>query len=248
MDKILAFEGVVVRVVVGEDGAPWFRAGDVCAALGLDNTREAMARLRDSEKTKKIQPSVSLTGIAPQPEAWFVSEPGVYRLVLRSNKPEAERFQDWIVRDVLPEIRRTGAYQPAPETREQLVARALVATQAIIAEKDARLAIAEPKAAALDQLADCEGLMGLMAAAKQIGAHPRKWVDDLKDRGDVYYLGGTLTPSQEHINAGRMHLKTRTVDGHVYAQAMVTASGLAYFTARYQRETRAALRVPRLPA
>jgi len=71
------------------DGAPWFIAKDVCEALGLTNTTEA---LREVPAADKHQESIGLPGRAP----WLVNESGFYKLVLKSRKPEARKFQDWV--------------------------------------------------------------------------------------------------------------------------------------------------------
>lgn len=85
------------------DGDPWFNAADVCAALGLTNVSQAVQRLDDDEKAML---SIGLRGSAP----WFVTESGLYALVLRSDRAEAKQFRKWITKDVLPTIRKQGAY------------------------------------------------------------------------------------------------------------------------------------------
>ena len=67
----------------------------------------ALERLREHHK-REVGFS-DITGLLQK--QWFINEPGFYRLVLRSNKPEAERFQDWVTEEVLPSIRRTGVYR-----------------------------------------------------------------------------------------------------------------------------------------
>ena len=93
-----------VRVVI-RDGDPWFVAKDVCDALGLSDTSKACERLDDDEKgTNSIRTRGGMQ------EMTIVSEPGLYSLVLRSNKPEAKAFKRWITHDVIPSIRKTGKY------------------------------------------------------------------------------------------------------------------------------------------
>ncbi len=105
------FEEHLVRVVM-RDGDPWFVGKDVCAVLDLRNPHQAMAGLDDDERdTLHIK-----EGNAGNPERVIISEPGVYRLVFRSRKPEAERFKRWLAHEVLPQIRRTGIYAPPEPT------------------------------------------------------------------------------------------------------------------------------------
>lgn len=98
-----AFEGTDVRVVLIQ-GQPWFIAMDVCSALALSDTNKALLGLDHDEKREHEQYSGS--GRKPT----LINEPGLYSLVLRSRKPEAKRFKRWITHEVLPAIRKHGAY------------------------------------------------------------------------------------------------------------------------------------------
>jgi hypothetical protein len=101
------FEGNNVRIVT-RDGEAWFVLADVCRVLEIANPRDAATRLKEHEKG-----SVALTdgtSNGGNPNVTIINEPGFYRLVLRSDKPAAERFQDWVVTEVLPSIRKGGSY------------------------------------------------------------------------------------------------------------------------------------------
>ncbi|EEQ1700041.1 antirepressor protein [Escherichia coli] len=107
---VLRFDGVSVRVVY-LNGDPWFVAKDVCAALELTNSRMALQALDDDESN-----TVTLTyGIRGNPNYSVVSESGFYKLIARSRKAAtpgtfAHRFSNWVFRNVIPGIRKTGAY------------------------------------------------------------------------------------------------------------------------------------------
>lgn len=96
------------------DGAPWFVGVDVYRVLGLQvaNVSAHLKRLGDDEKRVIPNPELSPTGLKGQRAARLcvVSESGLYKLTLRSDKPEAKRFQAWVTRGVLPAIRKDGAY------------------------------------------------------------------------------------------------------------------------------------------
>lgn len=85
------------------DGEPWFVAADVCAVLGLKNTKQAVDRLDQEDKAML---NIGLPG----GETNVVNESGLYSLILGSRKPEAKRFKRWVTGEVLPSIRKTGAY------------------------------------------------------------------------------------------------------------------------------------------
>ena len=88
--------------VVEQNGEPWFVAADVCRALDIGNPTQALTRLDDDE--------VTLISNEGGREINFVSEPGLYSLVLGSRKPEAKAFKRWVTHEVIPSIRKTGSY------------------------------------------------------------------------------------------------------------------------------------------
>jgi prophage antirepressor-like protein len=102
------FKGNQVRSLMIDD-MPWFVARDVCECLEVANVSKAVSRLQDEEKL------VSLLVISGQNrEVLMVNEPGLYRLIFTSNKPEARAFQNWVYHEVLPAIRKTGSYGAMP--------------------------------------------------------------------------------------------------------------------------------------
>lgn len=105
-----AFDQNLVRVVLREQ-APWFVGVDVCEALCLAKPENALATLDEDEKCTLAE-GVIADGRGARARI-IVSEPGVFRLVFRSRKPEAERFKRWLAHEVLPELRRTGRFDGA---------------------------------------------------------------------------------------------------------------------------------------
>ena len=107
---VLRFDGVDVRVVY-LNGDPWFVAKDVCEALEISNSRDALKALDVDEKN-----TVALSyGIRGNPNHSVVSESGFCKLIARSRKAVtpgtfAHRFSNWVFRNVIPGIRKTGAY------------------------------------------------------------------------------------------------------------------------------------------
>ncbi|EJD6539379.1 antirepressor protein [Providencia rettgeri] len=108
--SVIRFEGVEVRIVkINND--PWFVAKDVCDALEIINSRDALKALDLDEKN-----TVALNyGIQGNPNRQVIAESGFYKLITRSRKATtkgtfAHRFTNWVFRDVIPSIRKTGAY------------------------------------------------------------------------------------------------------------------------------------------
>ena len=101
------FESHALRVQVDDAGQPWFNANDVCAALELANPRDAIAKHVDSDDVAKRD---IIDSLGRGQRASFVNESGLYALILGSTKEAAKRFKRWVTSEVLPSIRKTGAY------------------------------------------------------------------------------------------------------------------------------------------
>lgn len=104
---LFEFEALPVRVMTGEDGEYWFCSKDVCAVLGYSNSRQSTA---DHCREKGVSKRYTLTEQGKQ-ELQFIDEGNLYRLIIRSRKEEAKRFESWVCDEVLPALRKTGGYQ-----------------------------------------------------------------------------------------------------------------------------------------
>lgn len=99
---------------INMNGEPWFVAADVCRALDVGNSRQALTRLDEDEKGV-----ISTDTPGGKQEMAIVNEPGLYALVLGSRKPEAKAFKRWITHDIIPAIRKTGSYTVAPSIEDE---------------------------------------------------------------------------------------------------------------------------------
>lgn len=107
MNKLQVFNskefGQVRTVIQGED--VWFVAQDVCDVLGINKQRDAYSRLDEDERG-----SVLVDTLGGQQNVNAINESGLYSLILRSRKPQAKSFKKWVTSEVLPSIRKHGAY------------------------------------------------------------------------------------------------------------------------------------------
>jgi len=111
-----------VRVIT-RNGEPWFVASDIAEALGYRNAGDAARSLADHQKADTQIVRSSSNGTEQSRSVTIINESGLYRLVLRSRKPEAERFSDWVTGEVLPAIRKTGRYEQAATAAPQITGR-----------------------------------------------------------------------------------------------------------------------------
>ena len=145
---------------ITKDNEPMFCLADVCKALELTNSRSVADRLEDDERCKLDLPR--------QGETWFVTESGLYAVILRSDKPNAKKFRKWVTGEVLPSIRKNGGYIANQEqmTPEQIVANALIVAQNIISQKDKQIEEMKPKAEFFDTVAESKTAISMNEVAK----------------------------------------------------------------------------------
>ena len=166
------FHGNEVRVLTDEHDEPWFIAKDICDIL--ETRTDNLKAILEEDELSTINPySIGVAqngGRAPL----IVSESGFYKLALRSRKPVAKEFQRWVTHDVLPSIRKHGAYMT-----EQTVERILSDPDTLIRlatdlkhEREARkqaeqqVKVLAPKAQALDDFTSVEGTRSVRDTAK----------------------------------------------------------------------------------
>ena len=133
------------------NGEPWFVAKDVCSALGLalhnGSVSHHLRALDAAEISSMSNVEVTIPGIG-MAHAKLVSESGLYKLVMRSDKPLAKPFQDWVTQEVLPSIRKTGMYVAGEETLDLTTDEGLMAMSLKVqAAMTAKLAQAMAKTA-----------------------------------------------------------------------------------------------------
>lgn len=208
------FNNNPVRTLTDENGEPWFVAKDVCDILGID-TNHLREALDDDEITNLRNSEVwNQPGRAPL----IISEPGLYKLIMRSRKPEVKEFQRWVTHEVLPQIRRTGGYIPTTDADDDMtiLAKAVLVAQKTIElknqqlrAKDAQIKELEPKAQALDAFTDVEDKLLIRDAAKILSnsgtpiseKQLREW---MKNHGWIYKANCSWHATARHCTAGHL--------------------------------------------
>ncbi|HFB2527440.1 TPA: Bro-N domain-containing protein [Neisseria gonorrhoeae] len=110
--QVLNFQQNSVRTVADNKGELWFLANDVCEILGYTNPRRTVdLHCKSRGVTKRYTPTAS-----GEQEMTYINEPNLYRLIIKSRKPAAEAFEEWVMETVLPAIRKTGGCQVGPKT------------------------------------------------------------------------------------------------------------------------------------
>jgi Prophage antirepressor len=106
---VFAFESSAVRTIM-IDGEPWFVATDIARILGYRDAANMIRMLDEDEAGTHLMSIRSENGVEQNREVTIINESGLYSCILRSNRQEAKRFRKWVTSEVLPQIRKTGAF------------------------------------------------------------------------------------------------------------------------------------------
>ena len=167
------------------ENEPWFVAVDVCRALEIGNSSQAISRLDADEKMITL---ISNEGNKRgNPNMTVVKEPGLYTLILSSRKSEAKAFKRWITHEVIPTIRKTGGYMTDSllERIQKEPAVIVEFAQALILEKnrvkalERELNTAKPKADYYDAFINPDDCTNIRTTAKELKIPERKFVQFL---------------------------------------------------------------------
>lgn len=243
------FKGASLRTLTDEAGEPWFVLKDCMSILDLGNPTETVKMFDEDEfSTAEV-----IDSIGRRQQAYIISEPGLYRLVMRSRKPEAKEFQRWVTHEVLPQIRKTGGYIPTSDADDDMTIlakavmigqRTMEAQKRKIAEQQTRIVELEPKARFADAVAASDGTCLVGELAKMLRQNgmdigQNRLFRLLQADGYLGKSGSNRNvPTQRAMDLGLFRIKETTVthaDGHttVSRTPKVTGKGQRYFIDRY---------------
>ncbi|MCB4905272.1 phage antirepressor [Bifidobacterium pseudocatenulatum] len=251
------FRGASLRTLTDEAGEPWFVLKDCMSILDLGNPTETVKMFdKDEFSTTEV-----IDSIGRRQQTYIISEPGLYRLVMKSRKPEAKEFQRWVTHEVLPQIRRTGGYIPATDADDDMTIlakavmigkRTMEQQQRKITEQQTRIVELEPKARFADAVAAPDdtclvGELAKMLLQNGIPVGQNRLFRLLRAEGYLGKSGSNRNmPTQRAMELGLFRIKETTVthaDGHttVSRTPKVTGKGQCYFIDRYRGRTQPSL-------
>lgn len=238
------FNNAALRTMTDEAGEPWFVAKDVCDILEISNPSDALKRLDDDERSR--------FNLGRQGETNIVNEAGLYSLVLGSRKPEAHEFKRWVTHEVLPSIRKHGAYMTESTlekavTEPDFLIRLATQIKQERAEKEKAQAQVErmrPKALFADAVETSKTSILVGDLAKVLkgngvdigGTRLFAW---LRDNGWLMKTGSSRNmPTQKSMELGLFEIKETTVvhsDGHttINKTPKVTGKGQTFFVNKF---------------
>ncbi|MDT8900248.1 phage antirepressor [Anaeroselena agilis] len=241
--QIFSYEGKEVRTIQ-KDGEPWWVLKDVCEVLEIGNSRDVTARLDEDEKGVGI-----IDTLGGRQELTVINESGLYNVILLSRKPEAKHFKRWVTHEVLPQIRRHGAYM----TTDKLEALMndpdawiqLLTTLKQERQEKARLQLQavedKPKVVFADAVSVSDGTILIGELAKILKGNgvdigQNRLFERLRQDGFLIKRKGTdyNAPTQRSMELGLFRVKETAIthsDGHVTISktTKVTGKGQQYF-------------------
>lgn len=237
------FKGSSLRTLTDKAEEPWFVAKDVCDILGMSNPSMAVTAL-DKDEVAQIDPKDYLGSENRSNQAVnIVSEPGLYKLIMRSRKPEAKEFQRWVTHEVLPSIRKHGGYMAGQErmTPEQMALASMRWLQSKVDEQAKQLKAQEGKVlfANAVETARTSILVGDFAKilkSNVIDIGPRRLFAWLREHGWLIKAKGSSwnMPTQKAMDLHLFEVKETTIshsDGHttINKTPKMTGKGQTYF-------------------
>ncbi len=230
------------------DNEPWFVGKDVAEVLGYSNTRDALSKRVDIDDKNTV---AIHDGIQGNPNMTIINESGLYSLILSSKLPKAKEFKRWVTSEVLPSIRKHGAYMTAEKLEEVILNPDMMIKlcTALKEEKDrnkelqlinSNLAvdnnIMKPKAEYFDELVDRNLLTNFRETAKQLHIGEKSFIKFLIDKKFIYRdKKGKLMPYALHKNDGLFEMKECFNEKTQWSgtQTLVTPKGRETFRLLY---------------
>lgn len=258
--KNLIFKNVIVEMLVIE-GIPYFNPYHVGMCLGLSDStiRDHVAGMNEKQVKKLKNSDVDNSDIRRLNNAGenFLTEAGLYKLIFKSNREQAEQFQDWVTDEVLPQIRQTGSYlSPMERLRLDLFSD----DKTVVVQAHKRLLALEttplleqieeqaPKVAFADAIAGSDTLIYISDLAKLLAQNgvdtgPNRLFDYLRDNGYLIKRYGETRnlPTQRSIELGILQL-VETLGSKpngekvIRRKSMVTPKGQVYFLNKFLKE------------
>ena len=191
---------------------PWFVGKDVAGVLGYANPSKALSDHVDGEDKLNNE---SLSGLG-QRGGWLINESGLYSLILSSKLPTAKKFKRWVTSEVLPAIRKTGAYGvQVPRTLKEALQLALEQEEKLEALqldnsiKTQQIAELQPKATYYDLILQCRDLLSMTEIAKDYGMSAKGMNKKLHELGVQYNQSGVWFLYAKYQSEGYTQTKTQ---------------------------------------
>ena len=250
-----------IRVTVDKNGEPMFCLSDICRVLEIKNTSRCKSRLKQDGISLMKGVSITKNQYGKETEQLvtltYINENNLYRVIMRSDKEQAEAFQDWVCEEVLPSIRKTGGYMIAApeETNEELLARAILVANDAIKRRDEKIKKLEqdnkeaeeiikelrPKAELMEKVLDMGEQVDIGQATKilELPFGRNRLFKKLRENG--IFFKDRNEPKQKYIEQKLFVVKEKLIKCSGYnsftvLKVLVTQKGLEFLANLFKKE------------
>lgn len=243
MNKLQTFDHEMfgeLQVLV-ENGNVYFPATEVAKTLGYSNTSDAIIKhcKKDGVAFREV-----IDSLGRKQQKKFITEGNLYRLIVRSKLPEAEKFESWVFDEILPTIRKTGGYVANDEVfietylpfADEQTKQTFRATLALVRKQNEQIALMKPKADYFDALVDRNLLTNFRDTAKELHIGPKAFIEWLLEKKYIYRdQRGKLKPYAQYV-PDLFQLKEWERNGKADVQTLVTPKGRETFRLLLQQK------------
>ncbi len=233
MNDILVFHYKSSEVRTVElNGEPWFVLKDVCAVLGISHITDTAKRMDEDE----VGQTEVTDSMGRKQSTYVINESGLYNVILRSDKPEAKPFRKWVTGEVLPSIRKHGAYMTPQKIEEVLLnPDTIISLAQQLKEEKAKTAKLAPAAEYARNFLLASGGRLVSSIAKDYGMSAQRFNQILNALDIQYRKGGQWMLYQKYTGKGYTETRVNLIphnDGktHQHPETLWTARGCAFLS------------------
>lgn len=231
MNEVKVFDNLKVKE---ENGQILFDAETAAIGIGLVDTSKGYQSVRWNRVNSYLKTSATSGGKVSKGD--FITEQQLYKLAIKAESAQAEKFQEWVTSEVLPAIRKTGGYQVKEMTNDEIVGQALRIEHDRAERLAVELSVTKPKAEMHDVFIEKGQAIGIREASKELNVKQNDLIDNLMNNGYVYRTkghNGKLQPIKKYVPKYFV-LKSASVNGVEFTpQMLITPQGREFFYKKF---------------
>ena len=231
MNELFVFDGNEVEIF-NYDGEILFNPKDVGKCLDIADVKSVIRNFNSNQKIKLSNNDLKVHNIhfrkLHNTGEQFLKEAGIYKLIFKSRKPDAEKFQDWVTDEVLPQIRMTGGYIPTTQEddEETILAKAFLIAQRTIEKKNKLIEEMTPRVNWFDKFMSSEGLYTSTQVAKVLHIPSAKKLNTILNEEKIIYRQGKSWLPYVSTDKSWYKLIVGSSENHSYSQLKFTPKGI----------------------
>ena len=235
MSELMVFNNVEFGEIrsMQIDGKIYFVGKDIASALGYKDPSSAVSKHCKHIKKSTIE-APCRNGNVVKTQTSLIPEGDVYRLIVTSKLPSAEKFESWVFDEVLPQIRQTGGYIPVKETDsdEEILAKALLIANRTLEKKDKLISEMTPKASWFDEFINSDGLYTSTQVAKLLGFKSAQELNKKLNEMKIIYKQNKSWLPYSDVDTTWFKLLVGAKNEHNYSSLKFTPKGIVEISNR----------------